>query len=391
MILKEDDLNTMDDISWISYKIFDLIPDKKYFYDFNNTYRLHTKDDINRQGNILLSRIPPNNINAPTFPIVTPRWDFIGNDLWPIKKYLTGPTLPQYINHSWEPIEPQLDNGLFDFKNLPYGRQKNYFIIHSERDSEQVKKIEALGFKTVYWFAHGYLCANYWYKNYNNNHSKYTYNNMKMVVKPIASRWVCMNRLVDNKRVHRIKLLNLLDLSKGIYSLPKKDPQTNRNINTIYRGNKVKHNSFDDHDNSSAWIVTQKLDPINTSFLHVVTETVFQDQRKHLTEKVFKPIILHQPFVLVGAQGTLDYLKSYGFKTFSKWWSEDYDNIKDNDERLKSIADIVNYIGSKTLTELEDMRLEMMEILDHNFKRFYNGFSDQCWSELKQELGSLYE
>ena len=79
MILKEDDLNTMDDISWISYKIFDLIPDKKYFYDFNNTYRLHTKDDINRHGNILLSRIPPNNINAPTFPIVT---------IWPTKKLL---------------------------------------------------------------------------------------------------------------------------------------------------------------------------------------------------------------------------------------------------------------------------------------------------------------
>lgn len=380
----------MDEITNISYQMYDLIPTKNYFYNFRNTYRLDTQDI--EYDKVVLNRIPPTTQEFPKkFHVVTDKWNNVGNDIWNLNDYPYGAPIPQFINHSWEPIEPELDEKLFDLNSLRYGKNKNYYVIHSEKDSKQVEKVESLGFKTVHWFAHGYLCAEYWFKGYNNNISKFTHNNMEKVLRPIATPWVCLNRLIDNKRVHRIKFLNLLDVTKGVYSLPKKDPQTSRTPTTIYRKNKVRHNNIDNFPNSSTWLNTMFLDEINTSFLHVVTETVFQDQRKHLTEKVFKPIIMHQPFVLVGGKGTLEYLKSYGFRTFDRWWSEEYDNITDNDSRLKAIADVVNSIGQKSTNELEQMRTEMLHILNHNFKWFYNGFSDVVWSELKRQLGSIYE
>jgi hypothetical protein len=117
----------------------------------------------------------------------------------------------------------------------------------------------------------------------------------------------------------------MLNVDEGIYSLLEKDPQTGATPTEIYPKNIVQPHSFDKHENSSAWIEVLKPTPINTSFLHIVNETVVDKQ--HLTEKIFKPIVLKQPFVLMGGQGTLQYLRDYGFKTFKKWFDEDYDDI----------------------------------------------------------------
>ena len=185
----------------------------------------------------------------------------------------------------------------------------------------------------------------------------------------------------------------MLDVSQGQYSLLEQDPNTHRTPNEIYPDNQVEPQSFDEHDNSSAWINlqninndTQQFDPSvwKSSFLHVVPETVVD--RVHLTEKIFKPIVLKQPFVLLNGAGGLEYLRSYGFKTFSDFWSEEYDTIDNLDQRLQSAADVVNYVGSCSLKELEQMRDKMKPILEHNYNWFYNGFADKCWQELETNI-----
>jgi hypothetical protein len=75
-------------------------------------------------------------------------------------------------------------------------------------------------------------------------------------------------------------------------------------------------------------------------FVHVVNETVFYDEKLHLTEKIFKPIVCSRPFILVSAPGNLKYLKSYGFKTFDTWIDESYDQIIDPSLRLDMIASV---------------------------------------------------
>jgi hypothetical protein len=118
-----------------------------------------------------------------------------------------------------------------------------------------------------------------------------------------------------------------------------------------------------------------------SSFCHVVTETVYDDSRIHVTEKSFKPIVLRQPFMIVGTPGSLSYLKNYGFKTFDLLWDEAYDRASDND-RINLIVKNLIKINSWTDSELKDAQREAKNIVEHNFQWFYGEFQDVLWREL---------
>jgi hypothetical protein len=118
------------------------------------------------------------------------------------------------------------------------------------------------------------------------------------------------------------------------------------------------------------------------SFLHVVNETVFYHPKLHLTEKIFKPIVAMRPFVLVAAPGNLDYLKSYGFQTFSKWIDESYDHVIDHQQRLDHIADEIARISRYPIHTLEAMLKDMKTVLEHNKNHFFNEFKDHIVDEM---------
>jgi hypothetical protein len=123
------------------------------------------------------------------------------------------------------------------------------------------------------------------------------------------------------------------------------------------------------------------------SFLYVVTETCFWEDKEHLTEKVFKPIVSRQPFVLLGCANNLQYLRDYGFRTFDQWWDESYDKIEDPVERLQAVVQIIKDICSRSDQELEQMLVEMTEVLEYNYQRFYSkDLLDQAWQELTTNL-----
>ena len=289
-----------------------------------------------------------------------------------------------FVEHCWEPIYYTLDKILWnDFSFIQKKYKIKQTVIHSEHNSWDIRQLEKQGIKTLHWFSHAYLCSEFYFKHYYK---------LKMVTnyikRPIRHKWICANRLIDGPRKYRLDFLNCIDTSKGMYSLLNKDPYTNRTLEEIYPDNKVKSNSFDTHENHSAEIKIDELTPWNTSFLHVVSETVWQD-KIHFTEKVFKPIVLHQPFVVLQAPGSLAYLRSYGFKTFGDWWDESYDNIQNPQQRMQAIADIVNAIGNKSLEELETMRMEMASVLEHNFRHFYENIPAICLDELRKGIANL--
>lgn len=113
-----------------------------------------------------------------------------------------------------------------------------------------------------------------------------------------------------------------------------------------------------------------------------MSETIFYQNKLHLTEKIFKPIVACKPFILVGAPGNLAYLKSYGFKTFDRWIDESYDNIKDPDDRIDKITNELQRLSSLSLTELRVMEKEMRDVLEHNFYHFYGDFKSRIVNEL---------
>jgi hypothetical protein len=126
------------------------------------------------------------------------------------------------------------------------------------------------------------------------------------------------------------------------------------------------------------------------SLLYVVTETLASGRRWHLTEKTFKPICLRMPFVIVGTHGSLEYLRSYGFKTFSDIWDESYDQEVDDLKRLEKIANLLKSLDSLSQQEKQRLFVAAQDIVQHNYEHFYNGaFENILWAELTGMLDNL--
>lgn len=103
-------------------------------------------------------------------------------------------------------------------------------------------------------------------------------------------------------------------------------------------------------------------------FCDIVTESRFAQPTANYSEKVFHPMYYNKPFVLVAPPKTLEYLKSEGFKTFSDFWDESYDDEYDHEKRLFKIFKVIDYIDSKSIDELHEMYEKMIPILKHNFE-----------------------
>ena len=60
-----------------------------------------------------------------------------------------------------------------------------------------------------------------------------------------------------------------------------------------------------------------------------------------------------------------------GFKTFDKWWSEEYDDYG-HDQRVIKLLGIIEQIQKMSIRDLQLMYKDMLPILEHNYKTFMN-------------------
>jgi hypothetical protein len=266
--------------------------------------------------------------------------------------------------------------------------QDPVIVITSEKNSEQVSWMcDTYGVKSGYYFFHGWAALD-WYRGYNRT----------FLYQPFRDRnpvhtFLCPNNIIGGKRRHRLDLLSeLVDrelILDNLISFPAICPYENRTVAdlcteyeiflgdvelplTIDRG--ARH--ADDSHRIDMWSLADQ------SLLHVVTETVYHGRRQHLTEKSFKPIVMQQPFVLVSCQGSLEYLRSYGFKTFGEFWNEDYDEY-DDDVRIMRIGKLLNDLHIMSQTEKKQLQKYLVPIVEHNFRWFYSrDFENLLWSEL---------
>lgn len=127
--------------------------------------------------------------------------------------------------------------------------------------------------------------------------------------------------------------------------------------------NTDKHN---DHSVSVDYLFTD-------SYWNIVMETYLDATGGvFLTEKTFKPIKYGQPFVILGTSGSLELLKEQGYKTFSPWIDESYDQEQDVRLRWYAVIEIVRKIARMSLEDLHKQHIEMTSIILHNqawFKR----------------------
>jgi hypothetical protein len=119
------------------------------------------------------------------------------------------------------------------------------------------------------------------------------------------------------------------------------------------------------HGSISAW-TDKHAEAHKNSYLYICTETFVHGDHKSLTEKVFKPIANFQPFLFVAYPGALALLQSLGFKTFSPFIDESYDNETDDTIRLQMIYKEIEKISKMSKEQVHNWYWSMKDILVYN-------------------------
>ena len=127
---------------------------------------------------------------------------------------------------------------------------------------------------------------------------------------------------------------------------------------------------LDQKDFNKNHVWTMFKDTYLRTWFSLTTETAFNEEREtclFMSEKIFKPMLCHQPFVLVSHPNSLAQLKKLGFKTFDKWWDEHYDTIVTPTARMEAICKLTEELTNKSDSEWLEMYKDMQEVLEHNF------------------------
>lgn len=309
--------------------------------------------------------------------------------------------LRYYIFYDQEPIYNYQVSKLDDTFYFSAFKNKFYAVIaNSEHSEEKDNLLEKYGLLDWYYFFHGFAALD-WYKNIR----------YMPPIRTFSKVFISFNNLVNEKRSYRLTLISMLiasDLDKhGYISMTQQDTVS-----------KIKKELFSPHsllskeskhliyktllpepprlvidvDTTQGMLsADDNLDTLGLGLFHVVTETIFYEEKLHLTEKIFKPIVARRPFFLVGAPGNLAYLKGYGFKTFDRWIDESYDLEKDPDQRLKKIVHELDRLCKLNPQDLDTIYQEMQQTLEYNFNWFYSGFREQITHELVDNFKTVID
>ena len=277
--------------------------------------------------------------------------------------------------------------------NPNFNSKKNYY--------KYLEKNGVLDFMTV--MEYDYFRYSLWfYENMNllSPHNKYKVfqefqQNLRTKAKgELKNHFLCLNRTI---RPHRIfifaqiasdeKLRALTDLSMGSI-----DPKLinfaktlKRDLKDDYAYSKVKLLNFlQTYDQSLPYVydvedieennqaTTLNLKAHLETFVNIVTETSHEENAIFFTEKTFKPIMSAQPFIMVSSPFTLKKLHEHGFKTFSDFWDESYDEETDFTRRMEKIVEVMYEIASWDLEKCKKVYLKMEKILKHNVETLMN-------------------
>lgn len=112
-------------------------------------------------------------------------------------------------------------------------------------------------------------------------------------------------------------------------------------------------------------------EPYENTALSLVSESLFFEcggRQVFLSEKVFKPILNHHPFLVIGDAGTLAALREMGFQTFAPFFDESYDDELDPVTRLTLVIGELERISAQSPRERSHWQSAVREILQHNFQ-----------------------
>jgi hypothetical protein len=271
-------------------------------------------------------------------------------------------------------------------------------VVVSERGECVDELCSKYGWIPHYYFYHAWACLD-WFRGYDR-----TFLIPRAKDRSPKKTFISPNRIVAGKRDHRVLFLyNIFknNLENNHISAPRRCPyegvdiaqvaskycNTYADIEQVF--NRVELPRLFEGEATQLMHSYQlgNFKEAADSLVYVATETVYFGKRQHLTEKTFKAIALEMPFVLVATQGSLAYLREYGFKTFSPYIDETYDLIEDPVERIEAVTAILLEIQARSAAARQELWQHLLPRVEHNYNHFYRGgLTDVLWAELTAML-----
>jgi hypothetical protein len=306
---------------------------------------------------------------------------------------------PRVICHDQEPLDfeyySQFDGNVQPRKlGSHLAKLGNFYnqviLIHSERRSTDVDQYQQHCFIPAYYWSHAVIARD-WFR-----YARYV--DQK---KNIERRFLVYNRAWSGTREYRLGFADtLIRLGLVDHTLMRVSP-IDTSLDKHYDLHHFKHPHWRPHNvlehyfpmcnAESHYSADFDITDYESTDIEVVLETLFDDLRLHLTEKTLRPIAMGQPFILAATYGSLAYLRSYGFKTFSDCWDESYDMMSDSIERMNKITDVMSNITSMPPSKRDAMVKQAREIAVYNKQHFFSAaFQNQIVIELKNNLKIAY-
>jgi hypothetical protein len=177
-------------------------------------------------------------------------------------------------------------------------------------------------------------------------HRKYLLHRLRELLLLDRGLWTCLDRRCDMRWSSYLTLpyqdRDCMDEPESIQLLPA-EYEIERAVINLDRelpDRDVKHFLFND-----TWgdAVINPRAYLDTAF-SIVTETIYDYPFTFRTEKIWKPMIMRHPFVVVANVGYYRAMHSAGFRTFGDLIDESFDEIWEPRERLEAIIEVIQDI-----------------------------------------------
>jgi hypothetical protein len=194
--------------------------------------------------------------------------------------------------------------------------------------------------------------------------------------------FMCLNRKPHWHRVRiyqQLSAANLLD--QGLVSMGGSDVSgAVRALPETVAANDFAPNGSQDHHGIANDITSLgDLSNWRRHFLNVVTETVFDvDAKYFVSEKIFKPMLGHRPFLVYAAGGAEQWLIQQGFEPYL----DDFHDVTDLDLRdADNIVPFLSTICAQGSAYWKQKYLDLLPKIQYNLERF-----DEFVAEQRQRI-----
>ena len=316
------------------------------------------------------------------------------DQLWPMRPLALADTVvkPVVICHDQEPlnfdlyskenIQTFIESKQLEYLNLGSACWANFhqqmILLHSELNSPEVTRYQNTGrFVPCYYWSHA-LIARDWYR--------FAQYDMQLSAAKIPGKtFNIYNRAWTGTREYRLKFTEMIVKAglAGDCRMKFSSIDNGQHFHLFKPTNpRLAIQRFDlnlyfvDNNTSASASAEYSADDYQNTLFDVVLETLVDDSRIHLTEKILRPIACGQPFLLVGTANSLAYLKQYGFKTYGDFLDESYDEEPDIIKRMEKVIAVMSNLKDKDYAAIK-------AIADWNRQYF---FSDEFYQLILTEL-----